>query len=87
MFCQETFWLMLIVWLQTEGDTSESQLVCSKSQISKFHFCLSNNIMWGAYFCPGAYKHDVVVLIKTGAYTHGLLIFYGCLLSRFYSRF
>ena len=24
--------------------------------------------MWGAYFCMGAYKHDVVVVIKMGAY-------------------
>ena len=34
--------------------------------------------MWGAYFCMGAYKRDVVVVIKMGAYIHG------CLLSRFY---
>ena len=33
--------------------------------------------MWGAYscmdayFCMGAYKHDVVVVIKMGAYIHG----------------
>ena len=29
--------------------------------------------MWGAYFCMGAYKRDVVVVIKMGAY-----IFMGC---------
>ena len=29
--------------------------------------------MWGAYFCMGAYKHDVVVVIKMGAYIHGCL--------------
>ena len=48
--------------------------------------------MSGAYFCMGAYKRDVVVVIKMdvvvvikmGAYIHGVLIFYGCLLSRFY---
>ena len=28
----------------------------------------------GAYFCMGAYKHDVVVVIKMGAYIHGVLI-------------
>ena len=33
----------------------------------------------------GAYKRDVVVVIKTGAYIHGVLILCGCLLSRFYS--
>ena len=42
--------------------------------------------MWGAYFCMGAYKCDVVVVIKMGAYIHGLLILYGCLLSRFYGK-
>ena len=40
--------------------------------------------MWGAYFCMGAYKRDVVVVIKMGAYIHGVLILCGCLLSRFY---
>ena len=40
--------------------------------------------MSGAYFCVGAYKHDVVVVIKMGAYLHGVLILCGCLLSRFY---
>ena len=29
----------------------------------------------------------VVVVIKMGAYIHGVLIFYGCLLSRFYGIF
>ena len=42
------------------------------------------NLMWGAYFCMGAYKRDVVVVIKMGAYIHGVLILCGCLLSRFY---
>ena len=32
------------------------------------------SLMWGAYFCMGAYKRDVVVVIKMGAY-----IFKGCL--------
>ena len=41
--------------------------------------------MWGAYFCMGAYKLNVVVVIKMGAYFHGVLILCGCL-SRFYSR-
>ena len=38
-----------------------------------------------AYFCMGAYKHNVVVVIKMGVYIHGVLILCGCLLSRFYS--
>ena len=29
--------------------------------------------MWGAYFCMGAYKCDVIVVIKMGAYIHGVL--------------
>ena len=41
-----------------------------------FHVC--------AYFCMSAYKRDVVVVIKMGAYIHGVLILCGCLLSRFY---
>ena len=31
--------------------------------------------MWGAYFCMGAYKCDVVVVIKVGAYIHEVLYF------------
>ena len=27
--------------------------------------------MWGGYFCVIAYKRDVVVVIKMGAYIHG----------------
>ena len=30
--------------------------------------------MWGAYFCMGAYKRDMVVVIKMGAYIRGVLI-------------
>ena len=32
----------------------------------------------------GAYKRDVVVVIKMGVYIHGVLILCGCILSRFY---
>ena len=32
----------------------------------------------------GAYKRDMVVVIKMGAYIHGVLILCGCLLSRSY---
>ena len=46
-----------------------------------WNWCL---FMWGAYFCNGAYKRDVVVVIKMGAYIDGVLILCGCLLSRFY---
>ena len=45
--------------------------------------------VWGVYFCMGAYKHNVVAVIKIGAYIHGayfvwVLILCGCLLSQFY---
>ena len=33
-----------------------------------------------------AYKRDEVVVIKMGAYIHGVLILCGCLLSRFYGN-
>ena len=33
-----------------------------------------------------AYKCDVVVVIKMGAYIQGVLILCGCLLSRFYGN-
>ena len=32
----------------------------------------------------GAYKRNVVVVIKMGAYIYGVLILCGCLLSQFY---
>ena len=34
----------------------------------------------GAYLCMGAYKCNVVVVMKMGAYIHGVLILDGCLL-------
>ena len=37
--------------------------------------------MWDAYFCMGVYKHNVVVVIKMGAYIHWVLIFYGSLFT------
>ena len=29
--------------------------------------------MWDTYFCMGAYKHDVVVVIKMGVFIRGYL--------------
>ena len=31
----------------------------------------------GAFYCMGAYKPDVVIVIKMGAYIHGVLICVG----------
>ena len=44
-----------------------------KSQISKFT-CLRCIFHMGAYFCMGAYKCDVVVVIKMSAYIYGVLL-------------
>ena len=33
--------------------------------------------MWGASFCMGAYKCNVVIVIKMGAYIHGGLFCLG----------
>ena len=73
--------------LQSEINTGESLPLRSKveSAIRFIPFaCNGCLFMWGAYFCMGAYKRDVVVVIKMGAYIHGVLILCGCLLSRFY---
>ena len=51
-------------------ETAES----ANSLLFALNGCL---FMWGAYFCMGAYKLDVVVVIKMGAYIHGCLRFYG----------
>ena len=40
--------------------------------------------MWGAYFCMGAYKHVVVVVIKMVPIFMGCFILCGRLLSQFY---
>ena len=59
---------------------------CKEIADIHIHFYLSGYkclFMWGAYFGVGAYKLDVPVIIKMGAYIHGVLIFYWYLLSRF----
>ena len=44
----------------------------------------ANSLPFAVHFHMGAYKLDVVVVIKMGAFFHGVLILCGCLLSRFY---
>ena len=44
----------------------------------------ANSLPFAVYFHMGAYKHDVVLVIKMSAYIHGVLILCGSLLSRFY---
>ena len=41
----------------------------------------ANSLQFAVPFHMGAYKRDVVVVIKMGAYIHGVLILCGCLLS------
>ena len=58
-------------------DTGGSSCYIQKSRISKFTSActvMGAFFMWGAYFCMGAYKHNVVVVIQMGAYIHGVLI-------------
>ena len=43
-------------------------------KLSKFTSVCMVPFMWGAYFCMGAYKRSVVVVIKIG-----ILIFMACL--------
>ena len=89
MFYQETLpnFPVLIARLQSKIDTGEKPLR-SKKPNQQIHLHLHGNrclFMWGAYFCMGAYKHDVVAVIKMGAYSlaYGVLILCGCLLSQF----
>ena len=42
--------------------------------------------LWVPMFVWVLINSIVVVVIKMGAYIHGVLIFHGCLVSRFYSR-
>ena len=71
---------MSIAGLKSEKDTGKNQLLCSKKPNQQIHFCLHNNgclFMWGAYSCMGAYKRDVVVVIKMGVYIHRCLFCVG----------
>ena len=64
----------------TIGDGHWRMLAATLEKLhQQIHFPLRCLFMWGAYFCMGAYIHDVVVVIQMGAYIHGLLIFYRCL--------
>ena len=74
---------MSIACLQSEIDTDEKLALKPNQQL---HFHLHSNgclFMWGAYFRMGAYKCDVVVVIKR------VPIFMGCLfcVSAYYPDF
>ena len=81
MFYQDAlpkFWLypVSIACLQSEIDIGKNYPLHSKqpTQQININFSLRGNwclFMWGACFCMGAYKCNVVVVIKLGAYIHG----------------
>ena len=79
---------MLIACSQSEIDTGDSGHYVRRTESANlFPFAWNGCLfMWGAYFCMGAYKRDVVVVIKMGAYIHEVLILCGCLLSPFYGN-
>ena len=92
MFYQEALlkfqYLSCVDSLLTIGDRHWRKVVAmfekaksANSLLFAWNGCL---FMWGAYFCMGAYKRNVVVVIKMDAYIHGVFILCGCLLSRFY---
>ena len=93
MFYQEAlpeFWFVSCVdsLLTIIGDRHWQKLAAmfKKSRITKFtplKGAFSCGLMWGAYFCMGAYKCDVVIVMKMVPIIHGVLILCGCLLSRF----
>ena len=69
-----------IACLQSQIDTGEHKPLRLKKLNQQIHFHLARNgclFMWGAYFCMGGYKRDVVAVIKMGAYIHGVLICVG----------
>ena len=63
--------------LVTIGDRHWRKLAATfENQINKHSLPfvrLQVPFMWGAYFCMGTYKRDVVVVIKVGAYIQGVL--------------
>ena len=63
-------------WRKVAATFEKAEL--ANSLLFAWNGCL---FMWGAYFCMGAYKCNVVVVIKMGAYIRGVLILCGCLLS------
>ena len=66
---------MSIAWLQSDIDWQKVAATFEKAEAAKLLPFARNGclFMWGAYFCMGAYKRDVVVVIKM------VPIFMGCL--------
>ena len=72
---------MSIACLQLEIDSDEKLSTTLKKKLNQqIHFRMCGNgclFMWRAYFCMGAYKRDVVFVIKMCAYIHGCLFSMG----------
>ena len=84
MFYQEAlpkFWLLFRVdSLLTIGDRHWQKVAATfekAESANSFPFAVPFHM--GAYFCMGAYKRDVVLVIKMSAYIHGVFILCGCL--------
>ena len=82
MFYQEAlpkFWFVSCVdSLLTIGDRHWQKLASmfEKAELANSLHLHGNGcpLMWGACFCMGAYKSDVVVIIQMGAYIHGCIL-------------
>ena len=85
MFYQEALpkfrFLSHVDTLLTTGDRHWRKVATTKFEKAES----ANLLLLAVYFHMGSYKHDVVIVIKKGAYIYGVLILCGCLLSRFYS--
>ena len=90
MFYQEAlpkFWLLFHVdSLLTNRDRHWRKIATTFAESANSLPFAQNGclFLWGAYFCMGVYKRDVVVVLKMGACIHGVLILCGYSLSRFY---
>ena len=86
MFYQEALlkFCVSIACLQVERDTGERHwrgaATFQKAESANSLLFVAPFYV-GAHFCMGAYKPNVVVVIKIGAYIHGVLILCECLLS------
>ena len=75
------FWFVSCVdSLLTITDRHWQKLAATFEKFTSSNGCL---FMWGSCFSMGAYKCDVVDVIKMGAYIHGVLISMGAYYSDF----
>ena len=76
------FFLSRIDSLLTIGDRHWQKVAATFEKAESASVCMERvPFHVGAYYCMGAYKRDMVVVIRMGAYIHEVLILCGCLLS------